>query len=64
MFGKTYYKDGKVMNVARNLWYQPENERNSFQFDEGYVWGESWNSLVTVRAFESVNVPVSSLLRY
>ena len=64
MFGKTYYKDGKVMNVARNLWYQPENERNSFQFDEGYVWGESWNSLVTVRAFESVSVPVSSLLRY
>jgi len=65
MFGKTYYKDGKIMNIARSQWYQPqEGQNNRFQFDESYVWGESWNSAVTVRAFESVNVPITSLIRY
>ena len=65
MWGKTYYKDGKIMNISRSMHYQPqEGQRNEFQFDESYVWGESWNSAVTVRAFESVNVPITSLIRY
>lgn len=65
-FGKTFYKDGKIMNISQNQWYQPQREGqdNSFRFDESYLWGESWQAKLSIRAYEGITVPVSSLLRY
>jgi hypothetical protein len=61
-FGNTYFKDGKYVNIAQNQWYQPSQQE--FRFDANVIQGESYNAKLTVRAFNNIKVPVSSLLRY
>jgi hypothetical protein len=64
-FGNTYYKDGKYVNVSFNEYFEPnKDEGYKFQFDQSAIYGDNWSSKIGIVAFEGLNVPVSSLLRY